>query len=354
MPAVTIARRRLYQQHLLRDRFKTPDEVVAASGAVQAQDYMGAKWALGLRMQNATDDSIEQAFNAGSILRTHVMRPTWHFVTPSDIRWLLALTAARVNAANAHIYRQSELDDALFVRTNKVIAQALEGGRHLTRAELGSALKQAGIPAAGVRLGYIIMRAELDAVLCSGPRRGKQFTYALLDERAPHAKILERELALAELTQRYYMGHGPATIRDLIWWSGLTVADAKAGIEMAASHLTHESIDGQTYWFSTSASLEPESTRAAFLLPTYDEFLVGYASFDETRRAGHAAGELFNSPIVVGGQIVGSWKRTLKKDDVVVALAPFTTLTAAKRQAITFAAQRYADFLGRRLVLAWL
>jgi hypothetical protein len=304
-------------------------------------------------MQHATDDVIERAFTAGTILRTHVMRPTWHFVTPADIRWLLELTAPRVNALNVHHYRQLELDDALFRRSNAVIATTLQGGRQLTRAELGAVLAQAGIVADGIRLGYIIHRAELDAVVCSGPRRGKQFTYALLDERAPQARNLTRDEALAELTRRYYTGHGPATVRDFVWWSGLTVADAKAGLGMVASGLVHEEIDGQTYWFSASLPPAAEPSPAAFLLPAYDEFLVGYASFDKSRTAGRAAGEevIFNSSLVIGGRVAGSWRRTFNKGAVVIELAPFAPLTAAESEAVTIAARRYGEFVGMPVVL---
>jgi hypothetical protein len=351
--ATTIAVQRLHQQRLTQNPFATPTEVVAWLGAVQAQDYLGAKWALGLRMQHATDDLIERAFDEGSILRTHVMRPTWHFVTPADIRWILELTAPRVNAANAYMYRQLELDDALFLRSNAVIAGALQGGRQLTRTELGAALAEAGIVAEGMRLGYIVHRAELDAVVCSGPRRGKQFTYALLEERARQARRLRREEALAELTLRYYTGHGPATIHDFAWWSGLTVADAKAGLEMAASQLTHQVIDGRTYWFSASMQPAAEASLAAFLLPTYDEFLIGFASFDDSRTGGQSInGQLvFDSTIVIGGQVVGSWRRTFKKGALVIELAPFAALTAAEYEAVTTAAERYGAFLGMPVVL---
>ncbi len=352
MAPTAIALRRLYQQRLSQNPFATPDEVVAWLGAVQAQDYAGAKWALGLRMQHATDDMIEQAFADGTILRTHLLRPTWHFVTPADIRWILELTAPRVNAVNAYMYRQLELDDALFVRSNAVIARALEGGQQLTRAELGLALAEAGIVAEGMRLGYIVHRAELDAVVCSGPRRGKQFTYALLDERAPQARRLQRDEALAELTRRYYTGHGPATVRDFVWWSGLTVADAKAGLEMVASHLAHELIEGQTYWFSASMPPAAEPTEAAFLLPTYDEFLVGFASFGESRQGGRDAGKkvVFDSTLVIGGQVVGSWRRTFKKGAVVVEVAPFAPLSAAEGESVTAAARRYGAFLGMPVI----
>jgi len=354
MAATAIALQRLDQQRLSRNPLTTPDEVVTWLGAVQAQDYPGAQWALGLRLQNATDDVIERAFTAGTILRTHVMRPTWHFVTPADIRWMLGLTAPRVNAVNASMYRQLELDDALFRRSNAVIARALQGGQQLTRAELGSALADAGIVAEGIRLGCLVQRAELDAVVCSGPRRGKQFTYALLDERAPHASSLKRDEALAELTRRYYTGHGPATVRDFAWWSGLTAADARAGLDMVASHLTRAVIDGETYWSSASMPPAARPSEPAFLLPTYDEFLVGFAAFDKSRTGGQKASEnlRFDSTIVIGGQVVGRWRRTFKKGAVVIELAPFAPLTAAAGEAVTAAAQRYGEFLGMPVVMA--
>jgi hypothetical protein len=246
------------------------------------------------------------------------------------------------------MYRQLELDDALFRRSNAAITNALRGGQVCTRAELGAALAKAGIGAEGMRLGYIVHRAELDAVVCSGPRRGKQFTYALLDERAPHARSLHRDEALAELTRRYYRGHGPATVRDFVWWSGLTTADATAGLDMVASDLTHEAIDGQTYYFSAPMPPAAEPSDMAFLLPTYDEFLIGFSSFDKSRTGGQAISEkiVFDSTIVIGGQIVGSWRRTFQKGVVVIELAPFAPLTAAQDAAIATAAQRYGDFVG--------
>ncbi len=349
MVPTAVALQRMSQQRLSQNPLATPLEVVAWLGAVQAQDYPGAKWALGLRMQNATDDVIERAFTEGAILRTHVLRPTWHFVTPDDIRWLLDLTAPRIKATAAYMDRQLGLDEALFSRSNAVIARALQGGQQLTRPEIGSALSQAGITAEGSPLGHILMRAELDAVVCSGPRRGKQFTYALLDERAPHARTLRRDEALAELTRRYFTGHGPATVRDFAWWSGLTVTDAKAGLKMVGSHLTHEVIDGQTYWFP--ASMPPaaaESSSVAYLLPTYDEFLVGFAGFDRTRRGGRETPRVspYDSTIVIGGKVVGSWKRAFKKGEAVIELAPFAPLTSAQAESVNAAARRYGEFVG--------
>ncbi|MEJ2150131.1 MAG: winged helix DNA-binding domain-containing protein [Chloroflexota bacterium] len=350
------ALKRLAQQRLTANPLATPGEVVGWLGAVQAQDYYGAKWSLGLRMQNPTDDLIDQAFDEGAILRTHVMRPTWHLVTPDDIRWMLALTAARVKAANAYMCRQLELDEALFARSSPAIAGALEGGQCLTRAELGAKLAEAGIKAEGNRLNYVMMQAELDGVICSGPRRGRQHSYALLEERAPQARTLARDEALAELARRYFTGHGPATVHDFSWWSGLTVADAKTGVEMAAAHLAQEEIDGETHWLSeeiaaSEAALEAKPAPQALLLPTYDEFLVGYTAYDAARRAGREE-VAFNSALAIDGQIAGSWRRTLKRGTAVVELAPFEPLTDAQAEAVGDAARRYGEFLGLNVVLS--
>lgn len=345
----SIGVQRLHAQQLVQPTCLTPSAVVAWLGAVQAQDYAGAKWSLGLRMQQATDAMIEQAFTDGTILRTHVMRPTWHFVTPADIRWLLDLTAPRVKAVLAYNDRHLEIDVALVRRSDAVIAQTLQGGQQWTRAELGSALADAGIPAHGQRLGHLMMHAELDGIVCSGPRRGKQLTYALLDERAPQARRLPRPEALAELTRRYYTSHGPATVQDFAWWSGLPVADAKAGLAMVSSDLIHVVIDGQTYYMATAPLPAAESPEATFLLPTFDELLVGFAGFDVARRGGRIAGTpvMFESPLVMDGNVTGSWRRRVKQGTIMIDVAPFAALPTAQREAITAAAERYGTFIGR-------
>src|SRR5262245_50797533 len=277
MTKVYIARRRLMNQHIAQAAFEKPSDEVAWLGAVQAQDYAGAKWALGQRMQSATDDDLERAFTEGSILRTHVMRPTWHFVTPADIRWMLALTADRVHATNKPLYRRLELDGAVFTRSNAAIVKALRGGKQLTREELKAPLRQAGIATDGeLRMGYLMMRAELDGIVCSGPRRGKQFTYALLEERVPRTRALDRDEALAELAKRYFASHGPASLQDFGRWAGLTMADARSGLEAIRSQFTYEVVDGQTYWFSESAPPPEPASPTASLLSIYDEYIIGY------------------------------------------------------------------------------
>ena len=265
---------------------------------------------------------IEQAFTDGTILRTHILRPTWHFVLPADIRWMLALTAPRIIAASAYYYRTLGLDDTVFSHSNAVLAKALQGGKQLTRPELVSVLQQAGIVTDDLqRFTYIIMRAELDGIICSGGRRGKQFTYALLDERAPQARILDREEALAELAGRYFTSHGPATLQDFVWWSGLTVADARIGLELVTSQLMHEVIDGQTYWRSASMPSAKDLSQTIYLLPNFDEYTVGYtdrsAIFDMSdAEKFDTPGNVLNPTIVLDGLVVGTWKRTIKKDTV--------------------------------------
>lgn len=248
-----VARQRLHNERLVGAQCPQPEDVVNWLGAVQAQDYAGAKWAVGQRVAGALDADVERAYVSGAILRTHVMRPTWHFVTPADIRWLQELTAPRVRAGNAPYDRGFELDEASFRRSHAVLTSALRGNHQRTRTELARALDEAGIPAQGPRLAYIIMRAELDGLICSGALRGKQHTYALLDERAPASRRLSRDEALAELAKRYFTSHGPALPQDFAGWSGLTIADARIGIELNRSHLTSDVVGGKTYWFASAA-----------------------------------------------------------------------------------------------------
>lgn len=347
-----IAYQRFYNQHISRTRFEKPDEVVAWLGAMQGQEYAMAKWGIAQRMREINDSEIERAFVEGKILRTHLLRPTWHFVAPADIRWVLALTAPRVQAVNVYMYRKLEMDNAFFIRSNAALTKALQGGKELTRVELASALQQAGIPTVGeLRMGYIMMRAELDAVVCSGARRGKQYTYALLEERVPPVKKLDRDEALVELIKRYFTSRGPATMNDFVVWSGLTMADAKKGIEMLKPALEHQVIDGQTYWFTELTPPKIGPSKTAHLLPIYDEYVMGYkdrsAIFGALRKEKINAGSIaFDNIIVIDSMVVGSWKRTLSKTEVLVETNFNIPLTKTVQQAVAAAVERYGKFLG--------
>jgi hypothetical protein len=346
---------RLANQHLAAPSLADPTELVAHLGAVQAQDYGAATWALGQRLRGASERSLERAFAAGAILRTHVLRPTWHFVAPADIRWLLALTGPRVRVAMSYQDRRLGLDESLFARSNDAIARALEGGQHLTRAELGAALGRAGV-ASGQTLGLLLIRAELGALICSGPRRGKQLTYALLDERVPPARPLDRDAALAELARRYVAGHGPATLRDFAWWSGLTVADARRGLEGARPGLARETIEALTYWHAPAAP--PPMPERAYLLPNYDEYTVAYQDrdlyYDPARgwtpdRRDDAP---FGNVILLAGRVVGLWRRTLRRSAVAVEARWFDPPADGHRRALAAAVEAYGAFLGRPVELA--
>ncbi len=343
--------RRLRNQKLTSSDRPTPAELVTWLCAVQAQDYPGAKWALGLRAKGLGDADIEQAFNDGAILRTHVLRPTWHFVSPADIRWMLAFSAPRVHALNAYYYRQAGLDDRTFKRSCAMIQRSLAGGKHLTRVELAERLRRAKVAADGLKLGYLMMHAELEGVICSGPRRDKQFTYALLDERVPRTKAIGRDEALARLTTRYFTSHGPATLRDFVWWSGLTVRDAKLGIEMAKGALAEETIDGRLHW-SASSKPAPAARRASpvYLLPNYDEYLIAYKdrpAADSSRAANMEARSngAFPHHLIIDGRLSGSWRRTVKANSVVIEVAPYKPLSKAHARAVTGEADCYGEFL---------
>lgn len=318
---------RLQNQKLSSSEFKKPADVVRWLGAVQAQDFNGAKWALALRMHNATDAVIEKAFNEGEILRTHLMRPTWHFVAPDDIRWLLQLTAPRVNIKAGPYYRKYELDAATFKRSHKALTKALQGGKHLTRRDLKTVLNHTGVKVDDpIRLVHLLLRAELDGIICSGPLAGKQMTYALLDERVPATKATTGDEALAKLTLRYFTSHGPATLQDFIWWSGLTAADARRGVELI----------GQS-----PRSVQPtrHSKPSAYLLPAYDEYLVAY----QDRRA---VGDSLGPALIVNGKIAGTWKRTIDKKTLTIAVQLMRVLTNSEQLAVNKAVNRYASFVG--------
>lgn len=349
-----IIRFRLENQQLSATSLRTPAEVVQWMGAMQAQEYAMSKWAIALRLKDAKESIVEKAFNDGAILRTHVMRPTWHFVAPEDIRWLLMLTAPRVHAANAYMGRQMELDKKILTRTNSILEKSLEGGKHLTRTALEKILVKNKIkvdgPKAGVkgiRLAYIMMYAELEQLICSGPREGKQFTYALIDERVPKVKSISREEALAKFADRYFTSRGPATVQDFAYWSGLTVKDAIAGAATLNSKFIREVYDGQEFIFLPPSNKKKTTLDSTFLMPDYDEYGMSYKDrsiLKSKKLEGHKASIVFNRMVVVDGLIEGTWQRTLNKNRVDVEIVPFTPLPKNKQAAVASAINRFQAF----------
>jgi hypothetical protein len=358
---IDLAARRLHALRLVGEPLASPIDVVRLLGAVQAQDYAGAKWALGQRTAGVTDAAIDRLIDEGRILRTHVMRPTWHFVLPDDIRWLLDLTGPRVRRSLAGRYRQLGIDDHEVTRATTATCDALSGGRFLTRPELGEVLRAVDISTDGQRLPHFLMSAELDGSIVSGPRRGKQFTYALLAERAPGAISLDRSEALAELTRRYFRSHGPAQLQDFVWWSGLTMADARSGLALTRAELDQCVVASKEYWFDAGAEVDGAVMPVAHLLPNWDEYTVGYrdreaalpadATFDPNF---FAFGSILSNVVTIGGRVRGAWRRVVTRGGLRVEVRLLGSLEQAKVTAVEEASDRLSRFLEVPVEMAWI
>lgn len=359
--------RRLRVHRLVGEPFASPAEAVGWFGAVQSQDYPAAKWALGQRLGDASDAGLDAAFDKGQILRTHVMRPTWHFVRPADIVWIQELTSSRVMAGLAGRHRTLELDAQTIARAKEVMGEALAGGKFLTRTELGGVIEAAGISVDGQRLPHLIASAEHANVITSGPRRGKQFTYALLAERAGKARGLDREEALERLTIIYFRSHGPAQLKDFAWWSGLTIQEIRKGIHLAGKKLQHEEIDGTEYWSGADRGAPGRTGKPAHLLPNFDEFTVAYrdrsalldpaipfdaSSFAYYRDASPMGGVLSNV-LTIAGRVRGAWSRVLTQGVVRVEVRLLAPLNSTGSGAVKRAAARLGRFLDAQVELRW-
>jgi hypothetical protein len=341
--------RRMCRHHLWGPPLASVDEVIRAFGAMQAQEFLPAKWAIAQRSR-ATLADVDAAFAAGDLLRLHILRPTWHFVHAADIRWMLAASAPRVHAVNTHYYRQAGIDNDVVSRSRRVFAKVLGGGRQLTRKELGEHLATAGMPVTGGPLAYVIMHAELSGVLVSGAMRGKQHTYALLDDRVPAGPTPGRDEALAELTRRFFAARGPATIKDYCTWASLTVPEARLGIDALGGDLDRETIGGRIYW-STRAreTVARPPSPAIELLQDYDEYVMGYSESRDVMigSAGPtAAVQARMRAMLLDGQLIGRWRHTATLGTVeVTALMP-RRLTRAETAAMRAAVDRFGAFLG--------
>lgn len=353
---VTIAQLRLQNQQILCSRFDSVRGLVVWHGAKQAQEYTHAKWAIGLRLPGATNETIEQAIHAGEIVRTHILRPTWHFVSANDIRWMMRLTAPQIALQGKARERELGLDAETFKRTNDLIVKALEGGHQRTRKELAEVIEQADIPTDTHRMVHIMFRAELDLLVCNGSPRGKEQTYALLDERIPPGPMLEREEALAELARRYFTSHAPATIQDFTWWSGLKVGDARAALDAIKTDLKSLPLDNLTYWMPKDLELTAQVEPSVHLLPAFDEFMVSYkergASLEPSYAAQAITGNgIFKPIVVVNGRVKGVWSRTEKKNAVAIDCVLFDNLGTADQEGIERSAARLGKFLGKEILL---
>ncbi len=352
-----ITQRRWNSQEIAGARGLTAAEVVRTLGAIQAQDYANALWAVGLRSPGSTRITVEQAIADATIVRTWPLRGTLHFVAAADLRWMLALLAPRIIAGSVGRQRLLGLDDngLTFGKSAEALVQALQGGKTLVRAEVLAALEQAGITTVSQRGYHLLWRAALEGVICLGPLQDKQQTFVLLDEWIPPARSLTREESLAELTQRYFTGHGPATQQDFMWWSALPAADVKRGLELSKSTLIKETSDGKTYWLGPQAA--PARVPGLHLLPGFDEYLLGYKDRGAILAAEHSTkvcpggNGVFAPMLVSAGQIIGTWKRTVKKTTVTIELQPFAPLSATARDSLGPAVSHFGSFWGLTALL---
>jgi hypothetical protein len=351
-----IGRTRLANQHIARPTFDDPAEVVRWFGAVQAQDYLGALWALGLRSRAATEASVETAIERRAIIRTWPMRGTLHFVAAEDARWMLPLLTPRVIASTASRFRGLGLDDAAFSRSARLTEKALGGAMPVRRDALYEIWNTAGIDTRDSRglhiLGYLAQRG----LICFGPREGKQHTLVLLEEWLAPSPTLARDEALGALALRYFTSHGPATVHDFSWWSGLTVTDARAGVESVKSQLESETIEKRTLWFRPTP-VSRAGFGNAYLLPAWDEYTVAYRDRLDVLDPKYATkvnagGGVLKPVIVIRGEVVGSWQRTIAKGRVVVKPSLFKRVAGADLEAVEKAAAKYGKFLGLAAELA--
>ena len=348
-----ITQQRLRNQKLVASDLHTPLEIVSWLGVVQSQDYAGAKWALALRAPGLRDAEVERACDDGKILRTHILRPTWHFVAPEDLRWMQQLVGPRLKAANSHYCRKSGLDERTLAKSRRIIEGALRNGHYLTRTALAAVLAKNGIKGDRLHLAYLMMDCEIDHVICSGPRQGKQFTYALVEERAPKQRRLAGDESLAELTRRYFTSHGPATVHDFAWWSGLTAGHARRGLEALGKAVASETVKDVTYWSATPKA-QPASGAGkrptVLLLPNYDEYLNALKdrslAFDPLGPPpGLNAFAGAPHQLVIDGILRGAWRRVTTDKSVTVAVKPFRPLAKREKDALAEAVAWHGTFL---------
>lgn len=351
MQLADVARQRLRNHGLDVWRHDSPRAVVAALGAVQAQEYRSALWAIGARLTNGDLASVERAIADREIVRTWPMRGTLHFVAAADVRWMLALCTPRVIAGMAGRARQLALDPSTFARAGRLLERALAGGRQLTRDAMYDVLERGGIATAGQRGYHVLCRLAQEGVICSAAHVDGQQTFALLDEWVPPAPSLAREDALAELARRYFTSHGPATAHDFAYWSGLAMADVRAAIALASDHLVQVVVDGTVHYGPSSSGDETTSSRV-HLLPAFDEYILGYRDRGAVLAPEHAprivpgANGVFLPTILLDGRVVGTWKRTVRAKGVRLTPTFFQPLGQRDRRALRAAAEEFGRFTG--------
>lgn len=348
-----ISKIRLISQQISGPKFESVRETLNWMGAIQAQDFSMSKWAVGIRLINSTDKVIENAFERGEILRTHLLRPTLHLVSAENIRWLLNLTAPGIKARLKSRQKELDLTESLLKKCNRIIRDSLKGENHMTREELVAILTKAKVPLENQRAYHILVNSELDGITCSGRLKGGKQTFALLDERVTKTKDLTKEDALKKIAGIYFSSRGPATLKDFIWWSGLSVTNAKNALEIAKPDLVSEKIASEIYWLSNPITYSKNENISVHLLPAFDEFLISYK--DRTASAPliyqkktFSDNGIFWPTIVINGQVMGLWKRTIKKDKVIFETKLFEPINKSIQNKINKQSELFGQYLDKK------
>jgi hypothetical protein len=347
---------RSYNQQIATSKFKTASEVASWMGAIQAQDYSMSKWAFGIRLPDSTEEEINNAIDTGRIIRTHLLRPTWHFVSSNDIYWILELTAPQIKSVLKYRDKQLGLTDTVLQKCNKIIEKSLRNGNHLTREELLSGLVKNKIDLENNRASHILLRAEMDGIICSGKQKKGKPTYAILGEWVPPSKKIKKDEALKELARRYFSSHGPATIQDFTWWSGLSVRDAKNALELNKEQLISEVLGSQTYWLADLYYQPMPGFNEICFLPAYDEFLISYRdrtaslALVDNKKAVSENG-IFYPTVLKSGQVIGTWKRNIKNDRIGLNINLFNQGNPDREYIQKKFSATYSKFVGREFDL---
>ena len=338
---------RLYGLLLRGSGMATPGDVVGHLTAMQAQDHTYARWSVAQRVAGVADPSaVDAAFDDGHFLRTHVLRPTWHYVAAGDLWWLMRLSGPRVDAANARQCESVGLGPRTLSQANEVVRRSVADGPRMRR-EILADLDGQGISSAGLRSTLILMHAELTSVVCSGPKRGKQHTYAAFDQRVGTRRGPEGEEALAELAWRYFSTRGPATVRDFSWWAGLNSADARAGLESARPRLVSHDVDETTFWFAEQNVPRPGKPRVD-LVPCYDEMVISYSQTRGLMQPGNTKFPFlsrvdgFYNVLLLDGELLGHWRAP--SGTSVVEIRTDRVLDKRERASLDEAIERYRQF----------
>lgn len=344
----SIADFRLANHQLSSTDYTKPCQIVAHFGAMQAQDFASGKWAIGARLDGCTEEQIHEAFNKGEILRTHILRPTWHFVVPENIRWMLQLSAKRIIQSMKSRDRELGLYDEVYATCFRMIEKAFEKDDNITRDGLLKILHDAEMKVNSSQMNHIVIAAEANAIICSGVMCGKTQTYALLEKRVPPTKPLCKEETLAKLAQIYFSGHGPATLHDFVWWSGLSVGEARQGLEAIQADFVSETIDRQKYWIPNIHLQQPDKNRQLHLLPAFDEYIVGYKDrtavlTSENHRKAISSNGVFRPVVIKNGKAISLWKKATSGKNF-ITLAPFEPIDHETQQQIDTATRRFQAF----------